>query len=620
MLTRAINVAFGRKALTVVGSLAFCVTALLSRCPAQENPQQPSPPLPAAQSALEQGNAAGAIHILVNYLETYPEDSHARVTLGQAYAVAGQTDRAEVEFQTVIKRAPENYVALAALAEIYDHRGQPEKAEPLLGRAVKASHGIPRIRLEWAIVLARLHEYQKAQSALSGLWPPVDQEEQIRFYRLKGAVALGLGKTGSAATAMEKALLLKPDNQGLILATAAAQLQASNWQRAAELTKPIFTETHDPSVGMMLLEALLGANADVEPTLEALRTAAMNAPEESEIRQRLAQLLVSHRKFAESIEDFQRAVVLDPNRGDLHFNVALAQFRTGRLDDALASAGKSKELEDSADLEDLLGDIQEARGDNLGAVKSFQAAVVLAPNEEKHRVALALELLRHKSFEATKVVLQQADESHPNSWRIQFALGMLEYFMGKEDEATPILQRAAELSPDPTIALKYAGDIQLDRAAGPDPALISQLCMYADLHPKEAMMQYYCGALLFRRDYVAENKTNLTEILRRLNTAARRLPNDPAAHCQLGRAYRWIEQWQSALQESEVCVRLDSDSAQPHYRLAQIYHHQGQAKRAQEEMSLFEAASKRMADENTLRDETMKTFLITIQKETPDHN
>ena len=37
-------------------------------------------------------------------------------------------------------------------------------------------------------------------------------------------------------------------------------------------------------------------------------------------------------------------------------------------------------------------------------------------------------------------------------------------------------------------------------------------------------------------------------------------------------------------------------------------------------MKLFEAASKRVADENARRDETMKTFLYSIQKETPNHN
>jgi tetratricopeptide (TPR) repeat protein len=584
----------------------------------QGNHQQSSGPLNEAQSALKQGNVPEAVRILSSYLEKYPADSRARTALGQAYAMEGQADRAEQEFQEALKVAPENYVALSALGEIYAARGQPDKAEPLFERAAKASKGIPQIQMEWAIVLAQLHQYKKANAALSALAPPKDAEEQVRFHRLKASVALGLGDISKAASEMEKALALKPDDPGLTLATAAAELQFSKWQRAADLAKPIFDKTHDLSAGMIVLEAELGAKDNFQPTMELLRSSSANSPQEMELRQRLAELLVSHGKFMESIEDLRRVAELDPNRADLLFNLALAQFRAGLLDDALATAEKSKELSDTAELEDLLGDIQEARGNNLAAVKSYQVAVALAPNEEKYRLSLAMELLRHRSFDATKIVLQQAEGLHPNSWRVQFALGMLEYFEGNEDDASRVLLRAAELSPEPPLAFKYVGDIQMDRAAGPDAEVIKQLCKYADLHPTEATMQYYCGALQFRRDYAAENKANMTNILSRLNSAAARLPGDASVHCQLGRAYRWLEQWQIALKESEACAKFDPDSAQAHYRLAQIYHHEGQAERAKQEMSLYEAASKRVTDENARRDETMKTFLLTIQKETPD--
>jgi tetratricopeptide (TPR) repeat protein len=584
----------------------------------QENQQGSTVPLRAAQSALERGHPEEAIRILSDYLQTRPDDSRARLMLGQAYASVGQTDGAVKEFEIVLKIAPDNYVALAALGEIYEGNGQPEKAELLLGRAVKASDGIPQIRLEWAIVLARLHQYQKAERALAGLLPPTDREEGIAFHRLKASVALGLGSAAAAASEMEKALALKPDDEGLILATAAAQLQSGNWQRAEDLTGP-FASSHDPAAGMILLEAQLGAKANFQPTLDLLRSNATNAPNELAIRQRLAELLVAHNKYSESIEDFQRAVELHPDRADLLFNQSLAQFRAGRLDDALASAKRCKELGDNADLEDLVGDIQEARGDNLAAMTSFQQAVALAPTEERYRLSLALEFIRHKNFDAAKVVLQQAKDLHPDSWRISFALGMVEYFAGNEETASGILLHAAKLSPDPPVALKYLGDIQMDRAAGPDPATLSELCKYADVHPKEPNMQYYCGALLFRRDYASEDKTNMSGILRRLNAAAARLPNDAAPHCQLGKAYRWLEQWQAALRESEKCAKLDPESAQAHYRLGQIYHHEGQTERAKQEMNLYAEASKRIADDNARRDETMKSFLFTIQKEEPDH-
>lgn len=599
--------------------LPLCILGAAKQSFTMESQQAPSGPLRTAQSALEHGNPQEAVRILSSYLEAHPENSDARVALGQAYARAGQFDHAEVEFQTVLKAAPDNYIALTALGELYDRGGHSEKAEPLLARAVTASHDNPQIRMEWALVLARLHEYQKAQSALSGLPLPSSAGAQIQFHRLKASVALGLGNSKTAAVEMEKALALKPDDEELRLTTAATQVQCSNWKRVEELTRPIFAKAHDPSVGMMLLEAQLGANENVQPTLEALRKSASNSPDEPAIRQRLAELLVSHEKFKEAIDDFQRVVELDPNRADMLFNLALAQFSARRLDDALASAEKCKALADSADLEDLLGDIQEARGDNLSAVKSYQAAVALAPSQEKFRLSLALELLRHKSFDPAKAVLHQAEELYPNSWRVQFALGMLQYFEGKEEEATPILLRAADLSPNPSLALKYVGDIQLDRAAGPDPEVASKLCKYADLHVQDAAMQYYCGAMLFHRDHAAENKANMPEILRRLKSAANQLPHDASPHCELGKAYRWLEEWPAALHESEICARLNPDSAEAHYRLAQIYHHEGQEEPAKRERALYEAASKRVADENARRDETMKTFLFTIQKEAPVH-
>ena len=537
--------------------------------------------------------------------------------LGQAYASLGQNDRAVEEFNTVLQARPDDYIAQTALGEIYEGEGQPEKAEPLLAHAARDSRGNPHIRTEWAVVLVQLHKYREAQSALAGLSPPSGREERIGFHRLKASVAMGLGNAPAAASEMEKALALKPTDSGLAMATAVAEMQSKNWRRAAGLTEPLFSSTQDPQVGLVCLEAELEMHADFHQTLELLRATPLTSPQELALHQRVAELLISHEKYSEAIEELKRAAELDPQRTDLQFDLALAQFRAGRPGDALESAEKCKELGDSADLEDLLGDIQESRGNSLAAVKSYQAAVALAPNEEKYSLSLAVELIRHDSFEPARVALKRAEELQPESWRIQLALGMVEHFGGTDDAATKYLLHAAELAPQPEEALQYLGDIQMDRASVPAPAAVAKLCQYSDSQPKDGHMEYYCGAVLFRRDYVTGDKTHAAEILRRLHASIALLPKDDAApHCELGKAYRWLGRWPEALDESEVCARLDPGSADAHYRLAQIYERMKQPEKQRKEIKLYEAASTRVADENARHEATMKTFLYTMQKET----
>src|ERR1700722_11896766 len=619
------RVALGAGALLLFG---FTLTpgAQQNRSSPQAHPPQISETLAEAQSSLENGNADEAIRILSSYLQTRPEDSAGRTLLAQAYASIGQNERAEEELHGVLQVAPNDSIALAALAEIYEREGQPEKAEPLLANAAKINRGDPRIRMEWAVVLVHLHKYTEAESALSSISPPIGREERIGFHRLKASVALGVGNAPTAAAEMEKALALEPADPGLAMATATAELQSKNWQRAASLTEPLFSETHNPQAGLVSLEAELNMHSDFRQTLELLRATQLTIPKELELHQRVAELLISHEKYSESIEELKRAADLDPERADLEFDLALAQFRAGRPDDAVASAEKCKELGDNADLEDLIGDIQEARGDSLAAVTGYQAAVELAPNEEKYRLSLAVELIRHNSFEPARVVLKQGEKLQPESWRIQLALGMVEHFGGTDEDATKYLLRAAVLAPEPQAALQYLGDIQMDRASAPDPGAVATLCEYSDGQPKDGHMQYYCGAVLFRRDYVKGDKTHAAEILRRLHASVALLPKDDAApHCQLGKAYRWLERWPEALRESEICARLDPGSADAHYRLAQIYEHVEQPEKQRKEIKLYEAASTRVADENARREATMKTFLYTMQqeaqspKDAPDH-
>ena len=581
------------------------------------NPQaaQPDSAVARARSSLREGDVSTAIQTLNAYLGGHPRDTAARLLLADSYLAAQQGQQAEAEYQTILESEPNNLLALAGLAQVYERAGNPERAEPILARAAKIGTRDQKIRSAWAAVLARLHRYREASSALAGVDPPRLPQERISFYRLKAAIAAGLGDSASAATEMEKALALAPDQPDLQIATARIQLQARHWKRAGDLSGKLFARTGDPQLGLMLLEAQLAGGQDFRATLDSFDRLTLSPEQEADLRERLADLLITHGQFAESADQLKRAIQLHPGRTNLSFNLALVQFKGGHLDEALATAEGLRKAADSAEVQDLMGDIEEARGDYLAAARSYEDAIRLAPDEEQYRLSLALELMRHSNFEAARVVLKQAEELHPESWRLRLALGTLEYLAGSPENATKTLLDAAQLAPDPEPALSYLGQIQLDQSGKPDSAALAGICQYADLHPGAAKIQFYCAALQFHRDYAAQDRSHVDRILLRLNSAAKMLPSEPAPHCQLGRLYRWIERWPEALRESETCARLDPNSADAHYRLAQIYQHLGDRQRSEEQMKLHEAASARLADENARRDETIKTFLYSIQSD-----
>src|SRR5581483_1768132 len=259
--------------------------------------KQPTSIVGQAKAAIASGNPGEAIRLLSDQVRSHPRDLSARLALAQAYVATGQDGQAQEQYENVLQAAPDNYSALAGLGEIDERAGDLGKAEPLLARAAELSHGDAHIRTAWAAVLARLHRYPEASRALAGVPSPTLGDEAINFHRLKAAVALGLRKPDPAASEMEKALALATAQVGLQMATAAAELHATHWQRAEALTKALFARSRDANVGLMLLEAQLASKEDVRPTLQALGTISLPADQEASLRERTAELLIAHEHF-----------------------------------------------------------------------------------------------------------------------------------------------------------------------------------------------------------------------------------------------------------------------------------------------------------------------------------
>jgi len=431
--------------------------------------------------------------------------------------------------------------------------------------------------------LARSHRYAEAETAMRGLNPPQDPRQRITFFRLRASIESGLGHSKAAAADMELAANLAPDD---------AQLQA-----AAALSR---------------LEMQLETKADPTVTLKVLRDVQLPVEKMLEVRLRTAEVLSRAHRYSEAAEDFADASRMAPNRVDILFNLALARYYNGQWDGALESAERAKTLGDNGATESLLGDIQEKRGDALAAVHSYQAAVALEPNVEQHRLSLATELLKHQTFDAALVVLEQASGLFPQSAHIKILLGLSYYLVDRSPDAIRTLLEATRIAGKDGLAPRYLGEITLQDSATPDPAAVEQLCGFADSHPTNKTANALCGGVLLRVAQENGNASGKAEILRRLRAAVRVAPEEPLARCQLGKALEWSQSWQEARVQLEKCVRLNPDSPEGHYRLARVYRRIGFTALANEQNSLQQQVAKKESDESLRRAKSVSRFLVLL--------
>ena len=332
------------------------------------------------------------------------------------------------------------------------------------------------------------------------------------------------------------------------------------------------------------------------------RQALNGVPEPVDTRQRIA----FHRlraaiasglgEAAGAANEMEAALQIAPSDGGLLLATAVAESEAGRFDEAVRHAGAVS----GAAAQALVGDIQEKRGRYVEAAKAYQAAVAGAPGNEQYRIALALELVQHHTFQAAELVLQQAVQLFPRSARIRTLLGLAQYGQDREDEALENLVTAVALDPNLQPAQQYLIRIALESAGPPPEGVADAVCR----HDVVA-----CGAIQLRIARVQRDDGLTKTAIANLQKGR---PDNAVSRCELGRAYQWAEKWAAARTEMEACVRLD-ETPQNHYRLGLIYGRLGLADRAREEMELRSQAEQRLSEEAGRKASAIQAFEYVVK-------
>jgi tetratricopeptide (TPR) repeat protein len=319
--------------------------------------------------------------------------------------------------------------------------------------------------------------------------------------------------------------------------------------------------------------------------------AAQLDPKSYDTNHNLGETYVRSGQLAKAEPYLKEAQKLNPSAYDNGYDLALAYLLTNHFPEARRLVAGLLQIEtlkanDTAELHNLLGEVEEKSGDFIAAANEFQAAAHADPSES-NLFDWASELLLHRTLDPAVDVFTQATTRYPNSARLAIGLGMSYYARGNYDDAVKSLLRGADLNPaDPDCYLFLSK--AYNSSPGQAEEVIARFRRFSELQPTNAKAHYYYAMSLWKGKRSEDATLDLSQIEALLKKSLALDPKSAEAHLQLGNLYSDQTKFAEAIPEYETARKLDPDLADVRYRLGQAYVRTGKKDLAQSEFAIYQ--------------------------------
>ena len=422
------------------------------------------------------------------------------------------------------------------------------------------------------------------------------------------------GHLPEAAAQLEKLVQAVPESfevhelLGMIYAGESQGQLANQHLRAAVRLKP------SSGAARTNLAANLIRMGDTEGARQQLLKAVALEPKNYDANHNLGEIYIKLSQFSQAIPFLKQAQQINPSSYDNGYDLALTYLLTDRSDPARQLVHALLKLQDTAELHNLLGQIEEKEGNFVAAANEFEAAAHKDPSES-NLFDWASELLLHRTLEPAIEVFRNAAERYPTSARLAIGLGIAYYSRGIYDEAVKSLLRAADLNPsDPRCYLFLSK--AYDSSPSQADEVIQRFHRFSELQQNNARAQYYYAISLWKGKRAQDPAVDFTQIEALLRKAIALDPKLTEAHFQLGNLLSDQTHYAAAISEYLMALEDDAKIPDAHYRLGQAYVHTGQKEKAQAQLALYqEQRAQHLADLDKQRAE-IRQFVYSEENRT----
>ena len=414
------------------------------------------------------------------------------------------------------------------------------------------------------------------------------QEKSRDFDReFRGAVAqYDAGKFAEAAGTLENLVREMPESfqvhelLGMVYSAQSQDAKASD-----HLEKAVHLSPESVPARTNLAANLVRVGKMSEAEVQFKKAADLD-PKTFDTNHNLGEFYVRVGKLADATPFLERAQRIDSASYDNGYDLALAYILTGKLADGRTLIHDLLQRKNTAELHNLLGELEEKDGQFVTAENEYETAAHEDPSES-NLFDWASELLMHRTLDAAIKVFQEAADRYPKSPRLQVGLGMALYTRGNYDEAVAALLKGADLNPSDARCYLFLSKAY-DSSPGQASEVIQRFKRFSELEPGNARAFYYYAMSLWKGKRAEDPDLDLHQIEALLKDSLRLDPKLAEAHLQLANLYSAQNKYAEAIPEYVRARELNPDLADAYYRLGQAYVRTGAKEQAQEQFQIYQ--------------------------------
>ena len=328
----------------------------------------------------------------------------------------------------------------------------------------------------------------------------------------------------------------------------------------------------------------------------------------------LGEFYVAGGKVGDSVPFLEKAYRVKPSEYDNGYDLALAYVETGKFGNAERIVKALIPQKNTAELHNLLGEIEERSGNFVAAAHEYEEAAHMDPSES-NLFDWGSEMLLHRTLDPAVQIFNEATQRYQKSPRLAIGLGMAYYSRGNYDDAVRALIKAADLDPSDARCYYFLSKAY-DSSPGQADDVIARFRRFAELQPQNAHALYYYAMSLWKGRRAQDENVDFSQIESLLKKAVELDPKFPEAHLQLGNLYSDQRKYSDAAPQYEQALKENADLADAHYRLGQAYVHMGKREDAQQQLQVYQKLrAQHLADLDKQRAE-IRQFVVSEKGKT----